>query len=135
MQRIVPNVLNVSNAWNEKCFTCFKWSKCSKISKYRKKSKSQKKSPNFTVTWRVKVIYSSMSKCIIWTVLLFISSTHFWFNAEQLSATLVPHWNIIGYRPLCFNWLNVESAQRVGRVASDKGPLFNNQDSFMGFFM
>ena len=41
--------------------------------------------------------------------------------------------NIIWYRPLYFNWLNVEGAQKVGRVASDKGPLFNNQDSFVGF--
>ena len=34
-----------------------------------------------------------------------------------------------------FNLQNVEGAQRVlvGRVASDKGPLLNNQDSFMGF--
>ena len=38
---------------------------------------------------------------------------------------LAPHWNIIGYRPLYFNWLNVEGAQRVqaGRVASDNGPI------------
>ena len=76
---------------------------------------------------------SSMLKCRIGKVLLFISSTQCWFNAEQLSATLAPHWNIIGYRPLCFNLLNVESAQRVGRVASDKGPLFDNQDAFMDF--
>ena len=76
---------------------------------------------------------SSILKCTIWKVLLFISSTQCWFNTEQLSATLTPHWNIIGHRPLYFNWLNVEGAQRVGRVASGKGPLFNYQHSFMGF--
>ena len=76
---------------------------------------------------------SSMLKYRIWKVLLFISSTQCWFNAESLRVTLAPHWNIIGYRPLYFNWLNVEGSRRVGHVASDKGPLFNNQDLFMGF--
>ena len=63
--------------------------------------------------------------CSIWKVLLFVSNTQCWFNAEQTSATLAPNWNIIGYRLLYFNWLNVEGAQRVqaGRVASDTGPL------------
>ena len=67
-----------------------------------------------------------MLKCSIWKVLLFISNTQCLFNAEQLSATLAPYWNIIGWRPLYFNLLHVESAQRVqvGRVTSDNGPLY-----------
>ena len=70
----------------------------------------------------------------VWNVLLLLSNTQCWFNAEQLSATLVPHWNSIWYRTLYFNLLNVEGAQRgqVGRVDSDKGPILPNQDSFMG---
>ena len=92
---------------------------------------------NIKTTLRRRFVFDAitaacpMFKCRICKVLLFISSTQCWFNAEQLSATLAPHWNIIGYRPLYFNWINAEGARRVGRVASDKGPLFNNQDSFI----
>ena len=88
--------------------------------------------PNIKTTLRRRFVFdaittvSSMLKCSIWKVILFISNTQCWFNAEQPSATLAPHWNIIGYRPLYFNWLNVQGAERVqvGRVASDNGPLY-----------
>ena len=74
--------------------------------------------PNIKTTLRRRFVFdaitsvSSMLKCSILKVLLFISNTQCWFNAQQPSATLTPHWNIIGYRPLHFNWLNVEGAQR-----------------------
>ena len=88
--------------------------------------------PNIKTTLRRRFVFdafttvSSMLISSIWKVPLFVSNTQWWFNAEQPSATLAPHWNSIGYRPLYFNWLNVEGAQRVqaGRVASDNGPLY-----------
>ena len=69
---------------------------------------------------------SSMLICSIWNVPLFVSNTQCWFNVKQPSATLAPHWKSIGHRPLYFNLLNVEGAQRVqaGGVASDNGPLY-----------
>ena len=88
--------------------------------------------PNIKTTLHRRFVFdviatvSSMLICSIWKVLLFVSNTQCLFNAEQPSATLAPHWNIIRYRTLYFNWLNVEGAQRVqaGRVASDTGPLY-----------
>ena len=41
---------------------------------------------------------------------------------------------ITGYRPIYFNLINVEGAQRVQVcvITSDKGPLLTGQGSFMG---
>ena len=84
--------------------------------------------PNIKTTLRRRFVFdaittvSSMLKCRIWKVLLSISNAQCWFDAEQPSGTLAPHWNIIGYRPLYFNWLNVQGASLS--VASDNGPLY-----------
>ena len=88
--------------------------------------------PNVKTTLRRRFVFdtfttvSLMLICSIWKVLLFVSNTQYYVNAEQRSATITLHWNIIGYRPLYCNWLNVEGAQRVqaGGVASDTGPLY-----------
>ena len=64
---------------------------------------------------------SSMLKCR--KVLLSISMTQCRFNAEQPSATLAPHWNIIGYRymvQVCLSLLTMGPYIRWPR--------------FMGFF-
>ena len=80
--------------------------------------------PNIKTTLRRRFVFaafttvSSMLIYRIWKVPLFVSNTQCWFNAEQPSATLAPHWNSIGYRPLYSNWLNVEDAQRVQPVVS-----------------
>ena len=88
--------------------------------------------PNNKTTLRRRFVFDAITTVIsmlifnIWKVLLLVSSTQCCFNAEQLSAMLGLHWNIIGYRPLYFNWLNVEGDQRVqaGHVACDNRPLY-----------
>ena len=89
--------------------------------------------PNIKTTLRRRFVFdaftnvSSMLICRIWKVPLFVSNTQCWFNAEQPSATLAPHWNSIGYRPLYFNRLNVKGAQRVqaGHVPLTMGPCID----------
>ena len=78
---------------------------------------------------------SSMLKCSIWKVLLFIPNTQCWFNAEQIYATLAPHWNIIWYRPMYFSYLNVESVQRVqvGLSPVTKSPYWLTKLHSWGF--
>ena len=92
--------------------------------------------PNIETTLRRCFVFdafttvSSMLICSIWKVLLFVSNTQCWFNAEQPSATLAQHWNIIGYRPLYFIWLNVVGAERVKAGLSLLGP-YNDWPRFI----
>ena len=84
---------------------------------------------DLSLFWLNSVSLSAMQcnvKGSIWKVLLFISNTQCCFDAGPLSATLGPHWNIIGYRPMYFNLINVEGDQRVQVCLSPvtKGPYW-----------